>query len=844
MRAVLRLSWRDIRRSRGRSALIMAMIGLPVLVISCAMALIATVHVTPIESLTSRIGAAQAEVRTTVLSGPIEQQPDGWGYHSSGEGRSPAKRTWTTEQVAAITGGRLLPMNQGSVDVWAGDGYDNVSAIEVDLRDPITRGLRVLREGRVPASPDEVVVSDGMTAAGVGVGDTIKVTRGDRQVRVVGAYEHRNRPAVQEIIGLPGVLLLDKSDGAGSGWLIDASKPVTWDDVRQANQSGLLVASRAVISDPPPHDDDWSMSLDRGEFAAGVGAAVVMVVLETVLLAGPAFAVGLRRRRRELAMISAHGGSPAHLRAIVLADGLILGGTTALAATVLGVLIALAGAPLVGRLTGSLGPYEVPWLYVLGVTALGLLSGLLAALVPAVQAGRQPAAQVLAGRTPEVHAKAGRPKLGLALVVAGLGATYLALRGEDVVVLAAAVLIQLGLVALMPWLVRVSGGLAGRLPLPMRLSVRDASRHRARTASAAAAVMATTTTVLALAIGMSSNEAASRAAYYPGMPTGTMSISGRGGGDAEWAKVKAAAAERMPGVPLVDAGEPVDDKGRPLGLALTTQGIRGYYHDIYGMGSHDLPIGDQRLLRLLQGRDDPQAAAALAAGKAVVFDGKLIRDGMLTLSVVSYDDANSLPDIRVPAVFTQSAQPHQGGAVLARQGVEDAGLKVVERRLYAPRGPADTLRFERHLSVVGDKADVYVEEGYSSDTSQPLLIMLVGALVLVVGGTLVATRLAAADLRPEQATLAAIGAPPMTRRLVLATQAGFIAGLGAVVGVMAGAVTGVAMTWPASDVPQSGPAVVSVPWLFAIAVVVGLPLLAALVGGLLPIRVTLTRRLT
>ena len=41
---------------------------------------------------------------------------------------------------------------------------------------------------------------------------------------------------------------------------------------------------------------------------------VVMALLEVVLLAGPAFAVGARRQSRTLALMAATGGTPAQSR--------------------------------------------------------------------------------------------------------------------------------------------------------------------------------------------------------------------------------------------------------------------------------------------------------------------------------------------------------------------------------------------------------------------------------------------------------------------------------------------------------------------------------------------------
>jgi putative ABC transport system permease protein len=87
---------------------------------------------------------------------------------------------------------------------------------------------------------------------------------------------------------------------------------------------------------------------------------------------------------------------------------------------------------------------------------------------------------------------------------------------------------------------------------------------------------------------------------------------------------------------------------------------------------------------------------------------------------------------------------------------------------------------------------------------------------------------------------------------VVATQAGFIAATGTLVGLVAGLVTGIALTWPMTrhgaagggSVLDPGPTVVAVPWLPVAVGVVGLPILAALVAGLVTrTRLVVARRL-
>jgi putative ABC transport system permease protein len=844
--AALRISRRDALRAKGRSALIMVMIGLPVLVITGLFTAFFTTGITQREGLSGRLGAADAQIMTNSVHGLVRQDAEGVMW-AQGTGPTPA-HPWTTAEIGALLGGgRQIPYDIGSVEILTPDGYDMVSALELDLRDPMTGGIRRLTEGRLPAAPGEIAVTPALLDRGLRLGETVKVTRSDRLVRVVGVVEQPYRPKAAEAVSLRGVLLLDKRDGAGSGWLADTPAPLQWQDVLRLNQSGLRVASRAVIESPDQPTTIFQSGSQGIEGPLWIAIIVVLVVLETVLLAGPAFAVGLRRRRGELAMIAAQGGSAGHLRVVVLADGLVLGGAASLIGLVAGVGGALLVVPAVSGWTGLAGPPEVPWWQVVGVAALGLVSGVVAALIPAVQAARQHPAQVLAGRRPVPVAgareRAGRPMLGLALVVLGLGLTVLAVNGSMLAVVAAAVLVVFGLVALMPWLVRATAERAGRLPLPVRLSVRDAARHRTRTASAAAAVMAATMAAVVAGIASSSGAATHKATYHPSAPVGSMAIVARGLDDAGWAKLRTAAAQRLKGVRLVPALEPRDERGRLVGLMVMEDCQQGCSSG--AMAGNEVTIGDERVLALLQGRRDPQAAAALAAGKAVVFDQGLLRDGMLRLEPFSFGGDTDMKDLRVPAVAVRGAETRQGGAVLPAAAVRALGFETKERRLYAMHAPADELRLERDLTAVSGEADLYVEKAYQDDFA-PLWLLLGGVLILVLGGTFAATGLAAADMRADLNTLAAVGGPPRTRRLVVAAQAGYIAGLGALVGLVAGAVSGIALVFPLTRVGDGlapGPTTIDVPWLFLAGVVVGLPLLAALVAGLFTrTRLVLARR--
>lgn len=199
----------------------------------------------------------------------------------------------------------------------------------------------------------------------------------------------------------------------------------------------------------------------------------------------------------------------------------------------------------------------------------------------------------------------------------------------------------------------------------------------------------------------------------------------------------------------------------------------------------------------------------------------------------------SVRQVPLPAV-TVSADPNLAAIVPP---------SVAERLGMAPRvvafgvGGAEhrvTEAEEKRLEEVlagfdGDiRARVYVERGPHRPGDMLVPMLAVVAVVLTLGGSLAATGLAAADARPDLATLAAVGAG---LRLLPAGQAGFVAALGCWLGIAAGLVPGIAAARPLSDRPlgPGGPVAglfLEIPWPVLLAAGVAVPLVAALVAGL------------
>jgi putative ABC transport system permease protein len=157
---------------------------------------------------------------------------------------------------------------------------------------------------------------------------------------------------------------------------------------------------------------------------------------------------------------------------------------------------------------------------------------------------------------------------------------------------------------------------------------------------------------------------------------------------------------------------------------------------------------------------------------------------------------------------------------------------------------------------VDDGVTVHVERGYQSGGDRTVVLVLaLVAGVLVLGGTLAATSLALSEARPDLVTLGQVGARPRTRRLVAGGYALVIGAVGAVLGVAAGLVPGIAAAVPLTGnigrsstlggAQAASAYVIDIPFTLLALVLVVLPLISAAVAAA-SVRRTLpsARRLT
>ncbi len=872
-RLPLRLARRDALRHRRRSALVLVMIALPVLGVTAADVVIATSDVSDVEGLDRRLGAAAALAEVQRGLGSVQQAPDpesGYGGSGGGGGGGAGRSGLLGADRLAqeLDGGRLVELRRGDAQVATDGGRAYASVLEVDLADPVTRGVAELVSGRLPTSPDEVVVNQALLDEGYAVGDVLEATQAGEPVepRVVGVAESatlRDQPFAAGPLGAFAVPVENSRS-----WLVDGP-PVTWAEVGDLNELGVLVTSRAVIEDPPPDSavpDAFGAGSTDSTVVAVVVLVVVMALLEVVLLAGPAFAVGARRQQRTLALLAAAGGTPVQARRVVLAGAVVLGGAAAVTGVVLGIGAARLLVPGVQRYSSVwFGPFEVPWLHVVGIAGFGLLSALLAAVVPAVIASRQDVVAVLAGRRGDRRPSVRSPIVGLLLLAVGVGGSaFGAVSSGDgaLVIAASAVLAVLGMILLVPPVLAGLARAAGRMPLAVRYAVRDAARHRTRTVPAVAAVAATVAGVVALGIGMTSDEAENEATYVASVAAGVGVVT-KYDASVPWEPLRTAVTRAVPGALVEETlGLPSEVDGGFVEVRVEVPGVRdalqSYGSSLGGsvlVSEAEVPVG-------LVGVSEAEAARAhqvLRRGGVVGFVMSGVDPAADRAEVVrkTFPASGGRPERVVrelDAEFVDVGTTWAGpSAVLSPAAARRLGVEP-EVVALAVSGTSITEDQEEQLGeallALSDTASVYVERGYQAadETVIAQLVLLGLGGVLMLGGTLTATFLALSDARPDLATLAAVGASPRTRRAVAAAYAGVVGGVGALLGAAVGFIPGVAVTWPltarAGDTctvqgsggcsptgDTSGP-FLDVPWLMVLTLVVLLPAITALLVAL------------
>lgn len=457
LRALLRVELRELRRHPARSWLVILLVAVPVAAMVGGSALLVTARPTEEERRAALLGAADLRVEVEDADGARELEHE-------------------------------LPAEASSVTIVQGVARtDRGVSVEVLELDPapidaerLVNGLLEVVRGRMPAAREVALSPAASRVLAVDLGQDLILDGEHRRVSgVVRSPEELARVFV--------VCPRRGDDRFPRSVLVSYAEPE------------LLAARLRAL------DHDVSMRMELGE-ADPFEAVVVFVcggfaLFECGLIIAAAFAVGLRRRQRELGLLAACGAERWSLRAGLALSAIAFAGI----GSVLGVAAGIAGAFALhpfqdgwnGRANGAL---ELERGYALGACGLALVAASIAVALPALGATRLPIRVALAGRRP--ISEGSRAWFAVGALLLGLGVTAVVLgAGSEgpssaLGILAGSACAVLGFGAASPELLGWIARFAAPLPLAARLAVRDTGRFRARNGPVVTAILA------AMAVGV------------------------------------------------------------------------------------------------------------------------------------------------------------------------------------------------------------------------------------------------------------------------------------------------------------------------------------------------------
>ena len=806
-RAVIRWAWRMFRREWRQQMLVLALI---------VVALAATV-----------VGAAVAT---------NTPPPAGAGFG-------------TAQDMATLPGGphlasqiAVLQQAAGRVDVIENQAVaipGSINTYDLRAQDPhgaFGQPMLSLVSGHYPAGPGQVAVTDGVAA-------TFKLT--------VGGMWHQGGQT-RQVVGIVQnpQSLLDEFALVVPGQVSTPSQvTVLFTPPRGKNAAASLGSvSQYVVT---RHDAVASNPLNPETIVLAL-ATVGMLLIALVAVGG--FTVLAQRRLRSLGMLGALGATDTNIRLVVRVNGVLVGVVGALAGAVLGLAVWLAYRPeLQSSAHHLIGPFQLPWVVIGPAIALAVVATYFAASRPARAVTRIPIVAALSGRPAppkQVHRSA-VPGVVLFVIAAALLSYSGSSNGNGggaLELVLGIVLLIVAIILLAPFCLVVLARLGRRAPIAIRLAVRDLARYRARSGSALSAI--SLGVFIAALVCVLTAQRYGNVLDYAGPNVASNQVivytPDHGGGPGNG-----------PG-----GSSPSGTASTPQAQAAVAQNIAG------GLGSHTVIELDQAgasLQHAAAGRSwsgpvfvaTPQLLAAFGIKASEVnpdADILTMRPGLSGLSdmqllygdkgIGSGGNGNGPPTswpcqkgqcLANPVIQQVNALPSGTSGpntVITEHAIHALGLhaSVSGWLVQTPHPPTAAQITDARLTA--SAAGMTIETKSSTPSSAEILNYATAfGIALALGILAMTIGLIRSETAPDLRTLAATGASSFTRRELTAATAFALALGGAVLGTVAAYVAAVGYAW---DNPLDGlSGLSSVPARQLLFLVVGMPVIAAVVGWLL-----------
>ncbi|MCU7823914.1 hypothetical protein [Kitasatospora sp. DSM 101779] len=820
----LRVAWSVVIGTGRRRAMLLLLFAAPVLLATAAAAVVDTLNLSPQQLATAAMARADLQIdRTEPGPAPADL--------SAVLGPLPAGTTavpyYKAPEVPVVVGGLTRYAAYRESDWTAAATHD---------------WLRT-RAGRLPAGPAEAAVSGHLaTAHHLDIGDRLRFRGSDTPAVVVGLVEDPTAHDAEFVAGGPGLFetwadpARAAESGVTRGWLVTGPGAAAGIGPRAAHLH-LAVRSRPQVA-----------AAARTLLAAQPGLVALPGLL--LVLAGSAAAFGIRMRRlqRQFGLLSAVGFDGARLVRLARAAGLLAAAAGGSAGVVLGTALGAAVRPAVRAVVRrDLAPVDLASPRPLLLLAATVLCGALGIWLPA----RLAAGQTVRRRLSRVPTDtAGRRRRRSAAACAVLAAVAIAggtATGSSTPGVVGGVALLVATVLLVPDLLLLLGRAAGPLGPGLRFGLRDLARDRRRPTAAVVFGVVTVAFAASTAVFVGSNAARDAREYAGSRHPGQIEVVLRDAPpsaavEAAVRRVVGAQASVVPVQGVYAADRPAADAPSRLALpkvALLAQSPQSA--NPHGTLQIVDTAADFRALTL---RDwTAEEAAALTAGKIVVFDPGFVRAGHAALAFEPKPGTAGRPPVTAPArpgAAVDRTTRNRATGVLTGAAARALGLFPVTTTYLATPGDGLPRDIESRLGTALEPLGIPATALRIERPRTPpvparwnVMTAIAGAAVLIV--TLLAVSASTQELRPRLRLLHVIGFGGRTQRVVSATQAAVITTLSLGCGLLTGLVLAGAQLWP------KGTALV-VPWPSLTAATLALVAAAALAGYLVRPAATRTRR--
>jgi len=805
-RAVIRWSWRMFRREWRQQLLVLSLI---------VVALAATV-----------VGAAVA------VNNP---PPAGAGFGTAQDMATFPGGPHLAGQIAALQ--QLV----GRTDVIENQAIAIPGSINTyDLRaqnpdGPFGQPMLALVAGHYPTGPGQVAVTDGVASAfNLRIGDVWHQGGTDPKTRqVVGIVQNPQSLLDEFALVAPGqvtaptqVTVLFNAPRGVSPATLGALRP-------------YVVTRHDAVANNPLNPETIVLAL----------ATVGMLLIALVAVGG--FTVLAQRRLRSLGMLGALGATDRNIRLVVRVNGIIVGVVGAVAGTIPGLALWLAYRPsLESSAHHAIGPFQLPWIVIGPAMALAVVATYFAASRPARAITKIPIVAALSGRPAppkQVHRSA-VPGVVL-FVAAGFLFWYTGKSnggGGGLELVLGFVALIAAVILLAPFCLNVLAAAGRRAPIAVRLALRDLDRYRARSGSALAAIslgalIAVLVCVLAAqrygnvldyaGPNLASNQVI---VYTPNGPNGGGGPgNGPGGPSPSGTASTAQAAVARNIASALGSGTVIELDQTSATLQHAAAG-RSWSGPVY--------VATPQLLQAFGITDvNPDAdILTMRPGLSGVSEMQLVYGNYFGSGNNPGGPPTSWPCpqsdcLANPVIQEAGALPSGTSApntVITEHAIHALGLQASPAGwlIEAPHPPTAAQITNARLTAAA--AGMSIETKNSAPSSAEILNWATAfGIALALGILAMSIGLIRSETAGDLRTLTAAGASSMTRRELTAVTAFALALGGAVLGTVAAYVAAIGY---ASDNPLDGLSELSsVPTMNLLLIVVGMPVIAAVIGWLL-----------